>query len=140
MAEKIRASINERMKMTSSVGIACNKMLAKICSEQNKPDGYSYLAFDSDKIEEFMRHKKVRDIPGVGKVQEQTLIGLGIKTVEDILAHAPELFINYTENAFEFLLKAAMGISRCSHEEDAGSIAKKSISFCRSFRPISRMD
>lgn len=54
--------------MTSSIGIACNKMLAKICSEINKPDGFSYLAFDADKIEDFMRPKKVRDIPGVGKV------------------------------------------------------------------------
>lgn len=47
VAERIRATINEKMKMTSSVGIACNKMLAKICSELNKPDGYSYLPFDA---------------------------------------------------------------------------------------------
>ncbi len=51
VAEKIRAQIKEKMKMTSSVGVACNKMLAKICSEQNKPDGYSYLSFEADKIE-----------------------------------------------------------------------------------------
>jgi DNA polymerase kappa len=68
VAEKIRATIKEQMKMTSSIGIACNKMLAKICSEQNKPDGFSYLAYDAQKIEEFMRPKKVRDIPGVGRV------------------------------------------------------------------------
>jgi nucleotidyltransferase/DNA polymerase involved in DNA repair len=33
VAEKIRAAIKSEMKMTSSIGIACNKMLAKICSE-----------------------------------------------------------------------------------------------------------
>jgi DNA polymerase kappa len=104
------------MKMTSSIGIACNKMLAKICSEINKPDGYSYLAFDAQKIEEFLRSKKGREIPGVGKVLEQTLIGLGINTIEDILLKAPELYINFTENNFEFLVKAAMGISRCFHD------------------------
>lgn len=47
VAEKVRSNIKDQMKMTSSVGVACNKMLAKICSEINKPDGYSYLAFDS---------------------------------------------------------------------------------------------
>jgi DNA polymerase kappa len=45
------------MKMTASCGIACNKMLAKICSELDKPDGQTYLAFDGPKIEEFMRNK-----------------------------------------------------------------------------------
>lgn len=33
-----------------------------------------------------------------------------------------------------------MGISRCTHEEDNGLISKRSISFCKSFRPISRLD
>ena len=47
VAEKVRSNIFSVMKMTSSVGVACNKMLAKICSEVNKPDGYSYLAFDA---------------------------------------------------------------------------------------------
>ena len=68
VAERIRQQIRERMQMTSSIGIACNKMLAKICSEQNKPDGYSYLAFEGEKIEQFMAEKKVREIPGVGRV------------------------------------------------------------------------
>ena len=104
--------------MTSSIGIACNKMLAKICSELNKPDGQSYLAFDSEKIEQFMAPKKVREVPGVGKVQEQILIGLDINTCDNILAKAADIFINLTENAFEFLVKAAMGIARCTHEDD----------------------
>ena len=87
-----------------------------------------------------MTPKKVRDIPGVGSVQEQILIGLGINTVEEILQFAPDIYINFTENAFEFLVKAAMGISRCTHDEEAGLMSKRSISFCKSFRAISRMD
>jgi hypothetical protein len=66
-----------------------------------------------------MRPKKVRDIPGVGKVQEQMLIGLDINCVGDILNKAVELYLNFTETNFEFLVKAAMGISRCMHDEDA---------------------
>lgn len=56
--------------MTCSAGIACNKMLAKICSELDKPDGQTILSFEQAKIEEFMLERTVRDIPGVGGVQE----------------------------------------------------------------------
>ena len=85
-----------------------------------------------------MSEKKVREVPKIGKVYEQVLIGLGINTCSDILEKALDIYINFTENAFEFLVKAAMGISRCTHEDDAGLLAKKSISFSKSFKVISR--
>ena len=56
--------------MTSSVGIAPNKMLSKICSEINKPDGLTYLLFDKKKIHEFMKERKIRDIPGIGSTMQ----------------------------------------------------------------------
>jgi len=39
LATKIRKEIFESIHMTASCGIACNRMLAKICSELNKPNG-----------------------------------------------------------------------------------------------------
>ena len=39
LGQMIRQTIREKMSMTCSVGIACNKMLAKICSELDKPNG-----------------------------------------------------------------------------------------------------
>jgi len=39
IGQKIRQAVKEKMNMTCSVGIACNKMLAKICSELDKPNG-----------------------------------------------------------------------------------------------------
>ena len=56
--------------MTSSMGIASNKMLSKICSEINKPDGQTFLPFDLNVINEFMNGRKIRDIPNVGNVME----------------------------------------------------------------------
>lgn len=71
LGQKIRQIIADKMKMTCSAGIGCNKMLAKICSELDKPNGQTYLAFDKQKILDFMAPKKVREIPGVGGVLEQ---------------------------------------------------------------------
>ncbi len=40
---EIREKIKQATKLTCSAGIACNKMLAKICSDINKPDGQFFL-------------------------------------------------------------------------------------------------
>jgi len=54
LANKIREQIETQTRMTASMGVACNKMLAKICSEINKPNGQSYLPFEFNVIREFM--------------------------------------------------------------------------------------
>jgi DNA polymerase kappa len=43
IGEKIRKLILKETQLTSSCGIACNKLLAKICSDVNKPNGQTYL-------------------------------------------------------------------------------------------------
>ena len=98
------------------------------------------MSFEEDKIVEFMRPRKVRDIPGVGGVQEQLLAGLGIKNCEDLVKHAEAVYVNMTETTFEFLIKSAMGISRTRHEEGGGSISKRSCSVSKSFKPIVRKE
>ncbi len=45
VAQKIKDEIFAATLLTSSCGIACNKMLAKMCSSVNKPDGITYLGF-----------------------------------------------------------------------------------------------
>lgn len=126
--------------MTCSVGIACNRMLAKICSELDKPNGQTYLAFDTDKIVQFMAERKARDIPGVGSVLEQILAGLNVTTCKEIYEHATEIYLSLTELQFEFLVKASLGISRQMHDESAGNVAKRSISISKSFKVISRKE
>ncbi len=138
LAQKIRQEIFEKMQMTCSAGVAPNKMLAKICSELDKPDGLTYMQFDEKKILEFMKERKVRDIPGVGSVQESLLAGIGIVSCQDILEKAAEIYVSVTEHQFEFLVKASLGIARAQHE--VSDIAKKSVSVSKSFRPISRKD
>ena len=48
---------------------------------------------------------QIRKVPGVGKINEQILTGLGIITCKQVLEKATEIFINFTENSVEFLLR-----------------------------------
>jgi len=66
-----------RTQLTSSAGIACNKMLAKICTDINKPNGQYRLPPDRDAIRAFVEALPIRKIPGVGKVTERLLAELG---------------------------------------------------------------
>ena len=72
----------------------------------------------------------VRKLPGVGKVNEQILSGLGIETCRDVVEKAPEIFLNFTENAFDFLMRASLGISSNTHGETS---IKKSLNIAETF-------
>jgi len=116
--------------MTASCGIAGNKLLAKICSDMNKPDGQTYLPATDEEILKFMMKLPVRKLIGVGKVNEQILLGMGIEKCEQVIEKAIDIFINFTENAFEFLIKSALGVAK-SHHDDCG--IKKSINVSQTF-------
>ena len=65
-----------------------------------------------------MRDLPVRKVPGVGKVNEHILQGLNIYYCKDLVERATEVYVTFTEWAYEFLVKSALGISRCIHEVD----------------------
>lgn len=85
MGSKIRQQIKEATGLTASCGIACNKLLAKICGGVNKPDGMTYLGFSEEEITAFMDEQYIRKIPGIGKVNETILKGIGVTTCKDIV-------------------------------------------------------
>jgi len=80
-----------------------------------------------------MAELPVRKLPGVGKVNEMILGGLNIFTCKDLLDKAAEIYINFTEKAFDFLVRSALGVSGNIHEKQE---IKKSLSVCHSFSPI----
>lgn len=105
-------------------------MLAKICSDFNKPDGQTYINNTIIEIEEFMMKLLVRKLPGVGKVNEQLLAGMGIEMCRHVIEKASEIYLNFTENAFDFLIRAAYGIALNTHG-DTG--IKKSLNIAETF-------
>lgn len=82
IAKQIRQDIYQSQKLTASAGIAPNKLLAKIASDWNKPNGQ--LVITPDKVENFMKTLAVNKIFGVGKVTTKKMHQLGIKTCLDL--------------------------------------------------------
>ena len=117
LAQRIRKQIHQKTKMTCSCGIGCNKMLAKILSDINKPNGQTFLEFNDQAVSEFMEKLPIRKVPGVGKINEQILSGMGIKMCRDTLKNGAEIQINFTSNACDFLVKSALGIAKNVHDD-----------------------
>ena len=84
LAESLRADIKKACGVTCSVGLAPNRLLAKLGSEQNKPDGLFVMPFDPDGIREFLAPKPVRILWGVGGKTAALLERYGYRTCADI--------------------------------------------------------
>lgn len=78
----LRQEIINKTGLPISFALASNKMVAKIATDEAKPNGYIQIAAGSEK--EFLAPLKVNKIPGVGAQTYQTLLSLGIQTIKDI--------------------------------------------------------
>ncbi|MFF1874603.1 DNA polymerase IV [Streptomyces sp. CB03911] len=87
LAEDLRADIERRTGLTASVGAAGSKLMAKIASEQAKPDGLVLVPPGRERA--VLGPMSVRALPGVGPATEQVLRRAGLITVAD-LAEAGE--------------------------------------------------
>lgn len=81
LALEIRRAIYLETGLTASAGIAPNKMIAKVASDWNKPDGQ--LEVRVKDVDGFMRGLRVAKLQGVGKKGQETLARLGIETCGD---------------------------------------------------------
>jgi len=81
-AKRVMEEVLEKEKLTCSIGVAPNKMIAKIASDFKKP--YGLTVVKEDEVKGFLFPLKVRKIPGVGPKTERSLKELGIETVADL--------------------------------------------------------
>src|SRR5258707_7222422 len=82
VARTIREQIRQELSLTASAGVASNKFLAKLASDWRKPDGL--FVIQPEEVDTFLLPLPVGRIPGVGKVTEEKLGKLGIKTVNEL--------------------------------------------------------
>lgn len=91
IAQWIRQAVCDNFKVTCSVGIASNKLVAKIASTNAKPDGL--LLIPVDKQAHFVQLMPLRSIPGIGPSLEKRLNAWGIDTVARLSQYSEaELF------------------------------------------------
>lgn len=81
-AVSLQKNIKDQIKLTCSIGVGPNKLIAKIASGINKPNGITVVRLEDAK--QFISNCKIDDIPGVGPKTSKKLETLGIKSVSDI--------------------------------------------------------
>ena len=82
IAKLIRSRVEQKEGITCSVGIAHNKFIAKIASNQCKPNGL--LEIDPERVLEFLHPLAAKEIWGVGPKTNEQLAKMGLQTVGDI--------------------------------------------------------
>ena len=109
IASLLKSSILEATGLTCSIGIAPNKLLAKMASEMQKPDGLTLI--EPHEVERRIAPLDVRKIPGIGRVAEGRLHQLGVRTIGE-LAQVPleRLRSVFGPSYTAFLHQASRGI------------------------------
>ena len=109
IAQEIKERIKEETGLTCSIGVASNKLLAKIASDMQKPDGLTIIA-EKD-IEERIWPLPVRKLWGVGPKTEASLKNIGINTIgELVLMPVDRLVETYGQSYGHYLHEASRGI------------------------------
>jgi DNA polymerase-4 len=81
-AHALHQFMKSGIKLNCSIGIGTSRLIAKVCSDQAKPNGVLWIVPGQEAS--FLAPLSVRKIPGVGKVMEQKLNEIGIKKVGDL--------------------------------------------------------
>ncbi len=123
IAKKIKDSIREELNLIASVGVAPNKFLAKMASDENKPDGF--LVIQEDNIHEFLDPMPVTRLWGVGKATAARLERFGITKVKQLRTQAEIFMIDQFGNQGLHLMQLAKGHDnrRVKSEHKAKSIS-----------------
>lgn len=82
LCKKIKKDIKDKEKLTASIGIGPNKLVAKIASDSQKPDGLTVI--EEKDAEKFLEPLAIRKIPGIGPKTETLFKNKGVKTVKEL--------------------------------------------------------
>ncbi|HUK85978.1 MAG TPA: DNA polymerase IV, partial [Candidatus Acidoferrum sp.] len=82
LARQIKSEIKEKEGLTASIGVGPNKLVAKVASNFQKPDGLTVVR--DDEVEVFLSSLPVRKLLWVGRKTEAKLKELGVNTIGDL--------------------------------------------------------
>ncbi len=106
---RIKAAVTQATGLTCSIAIAPNKLLAKIGSELDKPDGLTILSMED--LESRIWPLAAKKVNGIGPRANERLATIGILTVGEIAAADPALLQEHFGRTYaEWLARVARGI------------------------------
>lgn len=110
----IKHTIKQKTGLTASIGIAPNKLLAKLASDLDKPDGFVVIT-EANK-QEILDRLPVSRIPGVGKVTQKALRDNGIYKIAQLRRKSAEQLTGIVGSYAPTLLQFAHGIDNSEVE------------------------
>lgn len=128
VAEHIKRDIRRETGLTASAGVSFNKFLAKIASDEDKPDGLFVIT--PENAQRFLKEIPVGKIPGVGKVMRSKLELLGIEKGYQLLEKSESYLMEHLGKFGHYLYQIIRGIDHrpvITHRE------RKSIGIERTF-------
>ena len=109
LAQRIKQAVKDATGLSCSIGISPNKLLSKICSDLEKPDGLTLLSEDGIPLR--IWPLPVRKINGIGPKAGAKLAALGIASIADLASAEPELLqVHFGRSYAEWLHAASHGI------------------------------
>ncbi|XP_030215461.1 DNA polymerase kappa isoform X1 [Gadus morhua] len=131
---EMRFRIEQKTTLTASAGIAPNTMIAKVCSDKNKPNGQYRVPSNREAVMDFIQTLPVRKVSGIGKVSEKMLSSLGITTCAHLGQQMALLSLMFSETAWHHFMRISLGLGSTHMERDG---ERKSMSTERTFREMS---
>jgi len=92
ICQEIKKEIKNKQKLTASVGLGPNKLIAKIASDMQKPDGLTMVL--PEEAEDFLEPLSIRKIPGIGPQTEKIFWKMGVRTVKELKAISFDIMTN----------------------------------------------
>lgn len=117
LAHDLKQQIRAQTGLTCSIGIAPNKFLAKLASEQNKPDGLFIL--EEKRVRAFLRPQPIARLPGIGPKTEELLKKFQVYKVEDLFRFPAEFWETHLGKLGALLYERALGIDPSPVEPDS---------------------
>ena len=98
IAQQLKVAVFAATGLTCSIGVTPNKLLSKLCSELDKPNGITLLGLDD--IPTRIWPLAAKKVNGIGPKASEKLAALGIHTIGDVAAAEPQFLVEHFGKSF----------------------------------------
>lgn len=116
LATEIKREIFEKQKITCSIGVGPNKLVAKIAAGKQKPNGLTVVK--PEEVQRFLHPLSIRELVGVGRKTEKTLQTHGVNTIGELAAYDVNMLVKvFGKTLGSYFHNAALGIDESPVEQ-----------------------